>query len=76
LGEPLPSEEIFPGVAFPVIHDATWAGVAVGLPCRKSAAAPETCGAAIDVPLFDVVPVSLAFESDTMPVKTPSPPGA
>lgn len=72
----MPREEIFPVVAFPVIHAATSAGVAAGWSWRKRAAAPETCGAAMDVPLLDVVAVSLALESETTPVNRPSPPGA
>ena len=44
----------------------TWAGVAVGLSPRNSAAAPVTCGVAIDVPLIVFVAVSLAFQDEVM----------
>ena len=44
----------------------TWAGEAVGFALRISAAAPATCGVAIDVPLIVLVAVSLVFQADVM----------
>ena len=45
----------------------TWAGVAVGFLARYRAAAPVTCGVAIEVPLIDWVPVLLLFALEVMP---------
>jgi len=45
---------------------ATWAGVADGLLCRYAAAAPATCGAAIDVPLIDVTVALEPIQDDMM----------
>src|SRR3954463_13651430 len=43
---------------------ATSAGVAVGLALRYRAAAPATCGAAIEVPFSVAVAVALPIQSD------------
>ena len=45
----------------------TCCGVAAGLAARNSAAAPATCGVAIEVPLIVLVAVSLVFHDDVMP---------
>src|SRR5215212_1744721 len=50
---------------------ATWVGVAVGLAARYSAAAPPTCGAAIEVPLMVLVAVLLPIQAPVM--LTPGP---
>jgi hypothetical protein len=44
----------------------TVAGDAVGLPCRYSAAAPATCGEAIDVPLMVFVAVLLVYHAEVI----------
>ena len=56
-GEPVPGEPTLPGVALRRTMSAISAGVAEGVPSRKSATAPATCGDAIDVPLIEVEPV-------------------
>src|SRR5690348_5739021 len=58
-------------VALPVSADATAAGVAVGFADRNSAAAPVTCGVAIEVPLMVFVAVSLVAHEEVM--LTPGP---
>ena len=40
--------------------------MAAGLACRYSAAAPATCGEAIDVPLIVFVAVLLVYQADVM----------
>ena len=47
--------------------DATAAGVAILLALKNTAAAPETWGVAIDVPLMVFVAVALVFHADVMP---------
>jgi len=44
----------------------TVAGKAVGFDCRYLAAAPATCGVAIEVPLIVFVAVSLVSHADVM----------
>ena len=44
----------------------TAAGPAPGAACSSSAAAPATCGVAIEVPDMVASPVSLAYEADTI----------
>ena len=44
----------------------TVAGEAARLFCRKRAATPATCGAAIDVPLIVAVAVLLVYHADVM----------
>jgi hypothetical protein len=69
-GEPLASVTLS-SVAAARIAWVTCAGVAFGFTARYSAAAPATCGLAIEVPLRTAVPV---FES--MAAETISEPGA
>src|SRR5215470_5201799 len=65
-GEPVPGLTMWLRVASLNIWDATCAGVRVGLAPRMSAAAPVTCGVAIDVPLMVLVAVSLVFHAEVM----------
>jgi hypothetical protein len=53
-----------PEVLFAMIEAATLAGEAVGSVWRRSAAAPATNGAAIEVPLAKTVARSPVFEAD------------
>ena len=66
MGEPVPGFVTLFGVelASMVLH--TWAGEAVGVALRIRAAAPTTCGVAIDVPLIVLVAVLLEFQADVM----------
>ena len=66
MGEPVPGFVTLFGVelASMVLH--TCAGVAVGFALRIKAAAPTTCGVAIDVPLIVLVAVLLEFQADVM----------
>ena len=50
----------------PVSADATCAGVAEGFASRYSAAAPTTCGVAIEVPEIVFVAVGLVYHDDVM----------
>src|SRR5690349_9942224 len=68
LGEPGPGLRSRATVPELRICAATSAGVAVGAPCRCSAAAPATCGAAMEVPLMVLVAVSLVHQALVMPV--------
>ena len=54
------------GVASAISVLATCAGVAAGFAARTSAAAPATCGGAIDVPLMVLVAVSFVFQAEVM----------
>ena len=65
-GEPVPGLPTTPVVALLVIADATVAGVADRVGRRYSAAAPATCGVAIEVPLIVLVAVSLVFQAEVM----------
>ena len=47
---------------------ATIAGLAVGFNSRKSAAAPVTCGDAIEVPLCVYVALSLVTQAEAIPL--------
>ena len=47
---PVPSLLPATGLSVPIRSALTWFGVRVGRACRSSATAPETTGAAIDVP--------------------------
>src|SRR5688500_19180402 len=67
LGEPAPMPETRLGVARAMIPVRTVAGVASGLPCRYSAAAPATCGDAIDVPLMVFTPPLSQVETTFSP---------
>ena len=55
------------GVAVAISWLVTVAGVAVGVALRTRAAAPATCGAAIEVPLIVAVAVLLVLHADVMP---------
>jgi hypothetical protein len=57
LGEREPAELTTPPIAVLVITLATRAGVADGSAASTSAAAPATCGAAMEVPLIVLVAV-------------------
>src|SRR3954447_11695375 len=57
-GEPVPALVTLPVRALATRASRTRAGVAVGLADRYRAAAPVTCGVAIEVPLIVVVAVS------------------
>src|SRR5215211_4679159 len=70
-GLPAPGSVITFGVAVLMIADVTCAALADGLRSRTVAAAPATCGDAIDVP--DMVAVAVSF---AMPAETMSTPGA
>ena len=61
---PFDTPEIAFGVALLVSAAATWAGVELGLAERYAAAAPVTCGVAIEVPLIVFVAVVLLYQSD------------
>ena len=52
-------------VAVEYSRERTWAGVMLGLALRMRAAAPATCGAAMDVPLFVANAVSERYPADT-----------
>ena len=56
-----------PVVALPISELATAAGVRFGDVPSSSAAAPATCGDAIDVPLIVAVAVADPIQSDVMP---------
>src|SRR5215208_4492415 len=66
LGEPVPGLVTLPGVPLSTRASRTCAGVNVGLAASTRAAAPATCGDAIDVPEIELVAVSLVFHSDLM----------
>ena len=66
-GEPVPAFAMTFDVAAANIVEATVAGDAVGFVSRKSAIAPATCGAAIDVPDHVPIDVSLVLVADVMP---------
>ena len=67
LGEPTPGSVTTPVVADTRICEATCAGVIDGLTERTMAAAPATCGAAIDVPLRVRMMVSPVCDAEAMP---------
>ena len=62
----MPELPTTPEVALPVSVAATVAGAAPGVPCSTSAAAPVTCGVAIEVPLIVLVAVSDVSHEDVM----------
>src|SRR5688500_7331956 len=66
-GEPVPGLPTLFGVAADTKASRTCCGDAPGLPARTSAAAPATCGDAIDVPLIVFVAVSPVLHADVMP---------
>ena len=55
-----------PVVAEPISLLATWAGVRVRCCPSSTAAAPATCGVAIDVPDRVLVAVGLVYQSETI----------
>ncbi len=57
---------ILPGVAAALRPAHTAAGLSVGCVASHRAAAPATCGVAIDVPEMVLVAVSLVFHDDVM----------
>src|SRR3954449_3770799 len=65
-GEPVPALVTTPLVAWPVSAEATVAGDAPGLVCRYRAAAPVTCGVAIEVPLMVFVAVFEVSQDEVM----------
>ena len=71
LGELAPGFVTLSGVATLNMRCAIWAGVASGSICNHKAAAPATCGAAIEVP--DIVRVEL---DEVMPIERMLTPGA
>ena len=66
LGEPVPGFVTLLGVAPRMTAALTAAGSAAGVACRISAAAPATCGVAIDVPLIVFVAVFEVRHADVM----------
>ena len=66
MGEPAPGLVTLFGVALATSWSRTCWGVACGVAPRTSAAAPATCGAAIEVPLMVLVAVSLVFHAEVM----------
>src|SRR5690606_36681063 len=66
LSEPLPGLPTTPMVPLSTSASRTWCGIAYGLSARYSAAAPATCGVAIDVPLMVLESVSLPIQADVM----------
>jgi hypothetical protein len=66
LGDPAERLVTLPEVALEASALATCAGVADGFTDRNSAAAPVTCGVAIEVPLIVFVAVSLVAHAEVM----------
>ena len=66
MGEPLPGLVTLPTLALLTTAALTVAAAAAGVPCRISAAAPATCGDAIEVPLIVFVAVSDVRHADVM----------
>ena len=69
-GEPIPTEPRAFVVAPVRTRAATCAGLREGSPPRIRAAAPATCGAAIDVPLSVRMIVSPVCDAEAIPCKT------
>ena len=65
-GEPVPGLVTLPGVPLVTRASRTCCAVAVGLALRYSAATPATCGLAMEVPLMEVLPVSLELAAEVM----------
>ena len=61
----MPGLEITLAVALATIVSRTCCGV-IAEPCSNRAAAPTTCGVAIDVPLIVLVAVSDVYQDDVM----------
>src|SRR5262249_1940323 len=66
-GEPAPGLPTTPPVALLTRESRTCCGLKAGLAPSTSAAAPTTCGVAIDVPLIVLVAVSLVFHAEVIP---------
>src|SRR5829696_6294305 len=66
LGEPAPRPVRTSTVALSVSVLATWAGVRLGSASRSIAAAPATCGVAIEVPLIVFVAVLLVNQAEVI----------
>src|SRR5262245_58819585 len=66
LGEPVPGLPTLPEVPLLTSALRTCSGVAVGLRSRYSAAAPATCGEAIEVPLMVLVALVPVFQAEVM----------
>lgn len=65
-GEPEPGLPTTPVVALLTRKFVTWLGLQLGFADRTSAAAPATCGEAIDVPLAVRVAVLLVYHAEGM----------
>lgn len=65
-GDPVPGLVTLLGVEFVTIAAVTAAGNEPGFVSRKSAATPQTCGDAIDVPEMVFVAVSFVFHEEVM----------
>lgn len=65
-GEPVPGDETMPDVAPATRRSVTCCGVRVGWPSSNKAAAPATCGAAIEVPLSVAVAVSFVAKAEVI----------
>lgn len=61
LGDPIPASVTTFDVAPDTMRDATTLGAKFGSSCNSNAAAPATCGHAMDVPFLYVWAVSLAW---------------
>ncbi len=65
-GEPVPAPVTTPVVESATSRSRTWAGVKLGFADSTNAAAPATCGVAIDVPLMVFVAVLDVDQADVM----------
>ena len=70
-GDPVPAFVTLFSVALPVSAAVTAAADEVGFSWRYSAAAPATCGDAIDVPPIVAVAVLLVHQADVIPLPGP-----
>ena len=68
LADPVPGFVTLFSVAFPVSAAVTAATDELGFSWRYSAAAPATCGDAIDVPPIVLVAVLLVHQADVIPL--------
>ncbi len=66
-GDPTPTPVTTDGVAFASSRLVIVAGVAEGSAARSRAAAPATCGEAIDVPEIVLVALVEVHQADVMP---------
>src|SRR5689334_22994556 len=65
-GEPEPIPVRTPGVARLMSAAPTWDGVRLGFSCSNRAAAPATCGVAIEVPSIVFVAVLLVYQAEVI----------